>query len=1318
VTATARRARLSHAHGRRLACVALMAAWLAGGRVAGGEAPRMLRRPVLSEIAVVRDGAPLARIVAPPDGPFAAAAKQVQDAIRGATGAAVPIVAPEAVTGERGLLLTAEARGQALLFVGNVAANRALFEPYVRRMLVADEAEPGPGACRIVTHPNPWGTGGGLVLVGSSDQAGLAPALDEFAKVVEKHAAAGKLILPRVYLPGKSDPLLAATRAWKRLARPRNEDWLKGFKKARKMHLGYSVGRSIYQFSLITDLGAFSAEELNDIENEVLENLLMFPRKVWWYRKGGGTVGGRHGMFKNPRLYLAVQHLLAAGKPNAAARQALEDLASGPSEYMDYCLAHAYRSDHEGTEDSHAWQSAAWFALATGRWGYFESGRAREAAFYGLLQTDNLGGLAGHIQYGGVADLTAPSTVRTTMTAAAWWHRDGRLRWLLEHMQLDDRTPYGFPIRLPLGDVAARRPDAWLGVQWLPVSPHSYRTSVGNGTWQQPPIPRERTADLLTFRDGFAPDDQYLCIDGFQNHLHPLGLNSVLRYADRGKLFLVAHTGKQGNYYKSGVVVSRGTQTQAEPWGAELVAAASLPRLGFAASRFHNANGCDWTRCVVWRRGAWFLFLDDLVAREPGRFNLTASWRTGSPAELTADGWRQAQDTVTFWLKPAFLLDQKAAQAPPEEYQNEVVPWLLRQTLRLDAQAKGSRTSFQNLLYATGPGDEQDFAARRVAPTACLVRGRRSAGETITELALVGLGGDATTAPGVKTDAALFYLSPELVAFADGTSLAWRGTRLAASPKAGDAEAAVPEAHRAALRHWLDALWQRSTPRPEAGEQTVRGAELKAKWAFAGFQTHAPRIAPLRTDTAADGSGWTGHFAEPTDLEKVVVVAPERTPLEEVAIEFSNDGFKADVRPAAAPLQRTTRIVGPFGKSFFRTDRLLGVAGQRARSVRVTPRKPPKAAIAAVELTAKPHVPAAITRLLIADLDGDGTKEILALTRDNQLAVLEPDGATRWQRTFEHNVMGLEPLDVDDDGKTEVVVSLADRRLLFLRPDGTVLKTLEQRTSENIYDDFFRMNRAYTMGLWRPKPGQRPNLILGTYQSVPWVTPDGRIECWPPNSDEGRYRSGYVWRGLIYWERCLPEGLDFNGDGVQDQAFVGRGWATAPSVMFFDGAKHDALAEHGIPSAGVLGLEVIRTGTRTLVLAANELHLGLYSAQGGKELWRVRFDTPAAAYALLPAADGPRIVVAKRDGVVLGLSLEGKVTGRRLLRPELTAAAPIGIGGTPHVLVGSDRGLAVLTAALKPVGLREGPVVRLASLDAATVVAAMADGTLTALAGE
>jgi len=1296
------------------------------------DVPRMLPRSIYPKVVLVRNGESSALIVTPQKGPFTEAGREIQGIIHKATGVSVPIRLPKNVTDERGLLLTPEAKRANLIFVGNLSANPALFEPYVRRMLMADENDPGPGRFKIVTHPNPWGTGVGLVLIGASDTEGMRKALREFGRIVEECAELGELALERIVLPGP-DPLRDAVQSyWKRMARPRNEDMIRGFKRAKSMHLGYYIARKLFEFTLITDLGYLTEEEVNDVENEVLENVLMIPEKVWWYRSGEGSVGTRHELFKNPRLYLAIEHLLKVGRPNAEARRRLEQMAEDIRRYMHYVVTKAYHPDFEGEfEDGQAWQTAVWFALVEGNWDYFKSGRAREAALYYLLQTDNLGCLAGHIPYGGLTDLYAKTTARNAIRAAAWWYRDGRFKWLLEHIPFSREFPYSFPLRLPLGDIKPEKPSEWSGVMWLPISPHSYSQALNDKNRAQLGIPRDRTVELLVLRDGFSPDDQYLCLDGFHNPGPPLGINCVLRYVDRGKLFLVAHTGKEGNYYKSGVVVSRGIRTEPDPWGVELVAAANLPHIGLTATTVPGTNGCDWKRCIFWKRGDYFLFIDEIKAKEPGQYSLTATWRTCSPAELRDEGWMQRQGDVTFWLKPAFNLNQQAGRADEREYQGELVPYLLRQFIQFHPEKKGEFTSFQNILYATDPGDGRDFTARRVSPTACIVRGmRRREGKEEPELAIMGLGDGSMPNVPLKTDALLFYVSPEWVAIADGTFLQWRDARIISKGEMRDEEVEISDDHlKGIIRNDLESLWRRIERERErcGGAIALRsevGIEIepRMKWKFDGFRSHLQKVVPADVEKSPDGRIWTCRFDGEVDLAEVIVGEPpvgafpepkavERF-FEKVVVEFSSDGFKRDIRVAPSP-KPSYRILGPRGKSYFYVRNLLIFPGMRCKAVRVRLvkwRKSPnvKSFIGSVEFYSTKRERAEICRLFTSDLNGDGRREVIALTRDNQLVVLSDEGEKLWEHTFRHKVISLEALDVDGDGQREILACDAASYLYRFAPDGSLEGKMHLSTSEDFYKDFFRFNRAYSMGVWQPGPDEPPALILGTYQSIAWITSDGQI-IWRPPGEEFKLptQSGYLWRGLVYWEKVLPNGIDLNGDGTKDQVFMSYGWGGArPSVIFFDGARRDAMAEYEIPNGRPIGLEVIRLpGGHRAILAINEFHLGLYSTEGAKELWRVRFDTPAAAYVVVYEGDQPIIYVAKRDGLVMSFDVNGKVIGRRLLSPELMALAPIRIGSSTYLVVTSNWKTTLLSSALKLAAeYWWGGASKLATLDDATVL--------------
>ena len=409
------------------------------------------------------------------------------------------------------------------------------------------------------------------------------------------------------------------------------------------------------------------------------------------------------------------------------------------------------------------------------------------------------------------------------------------------------------------------------------------------------------------------------------------------------------------------------------------------------------------------------------------------------------------------------------------------------------------------------------------------------------------------------------------------------------------------------------------------------------KWKFDGFRSHLQRVVPADVERSPDGRIWTCRFDGEVDLAEVIVGEPpvgafpepkavERF-FEKVVVEFSSDGFKMDIRAAPSPPKPSYRILGPRGKSYFYVRNLLIFPGMRCKAVRVRLvkwRKSPnvKPFIGSVEFYSTKRERAEICRLFTSDLNGDGRREVIALTRDNQLVVLNDEGEKLWEYTFRHRVISLEALDVNGDGQREILACDAASYLYRFAPDGSLEGKMHLSTSEDFYKDFFRFNRAYSMGVWQPGPDEPPALILGTYQSIAWITSGGQI-IWRPPGEEFKLptQSGYLWRGLVYWEKVLPNGIDLNGDGTMDQVFMSYGWGGArPSVIFFDGARRDAMAEYEIPNGRPIGLKVIRLpdGHRA-ILAINEFHLGLYSTEGAKELWRVRFDIPAAAYAILNA---------------------------------------------------------------------------------------------------
>ncbi|MDP6506473.1 MAG: hypothetical protein QF886_22810, partial [Planctomycetota bacterium] len=460
------------------------------------------------------------------------------------------------------------------------------------------------------------------------------------------------------------------------------------------------------------------------------------------------------------------------------------------------------------------------------------------------------------------------------------------------------------------------------------------------------------------------------------------------------------------------------------------------------------------------------------------------------------------------YIKPAYPLFQESARQPEEEYQNEVVPWLLRQTQPLEANAVGEQASFQNILYASGPGDEQQFEARRVDDSTCVVKGTRLRnGKNREELALICLSPKEMEKSGIKTDASMFYFSPENVVGLNGTYLEFRKKNLL---KPG----ALTVAQRKHAANFIEQLWRRAKQKRKPPELKTRH-RAKRTWTFDGFDEHNRSIRPEKL-VAKDGA-YHAEFSSETEFSKVVLVNPADA--KSLTVEFSNDGFQNDLRRSPEPELRS-RIDGPNGKSFFSNKKLAVFEGQKTKSVRMTAKEPRRSKLSFEFLTRQKQRPQ-IVQLKPAEELG-----LIALTRDHQFALLDKDGNVKWTRRFKNKVLAIEPLDVNGDGKTEIVVSDSSSHLYTFSASGALIEDKHISTDKNVYGNYFRNNRPYALGLWRRDKKRFPEIVMGTYQSIAWIRNDGGIACIPENSDEGMYRAGYVWRGLVYWDRILKNGHD------------------------------------------------------------------------------------------------------------------------------------------------------------------------------------------------
>ncbi|MGD8237168.1 MAG: VCBS repeat-containing protein, partial [Armatimonadota bacterium] len=82
-----------------------------------------------------------------------------------------------------------------------------------------------------------------------------------------------------------------------------------------------------------------------------------------------------------------------------------------------------------------------------------------------------------------------------------------------------------------------------------------------------------------------------------------------------------------------------------------------------------------------------------------------------------------------------------------------------------------------------------------------------------------------------------------------------------------------------------------------------------------------------------------------------------------------------------------------------------------------------------------------LTACAVADLDGDGTEEIVAAQADSGLTCLDADGTHRWHLPLPGLIGSLAVGDVNDDGRPEILVAGRDTPLFVVSSAGGLRHT-------------------------------------------------------------------------------------------------------------------------------------------------------------------------------------------------------------------------------------------------------------------------------------
>ncbi len=1170
-------------------------------------------------------------------------AERIADAIRERTGATVEVIADpdpdELLPGDRPLIV-----------LGCFADNPVIERLYNQWYTIVDRRFPGPGGYYLQTIHDPYGAGDNIVVVGASDDAGLARAADEFIARIPADGVIGRLYQvaasdeymaltgwdygERLIIPAgwpqhfalgnygsRDDPrhsgivyLLTGDDAW---AERYREQMLRWIQQGLQGHLYVPGWMEIWD--LMEEHPVFSDEErlaitnwfLTQVRSQECIGALHIQRWPW------GMPHQNHGTRPGIGTFFMARYF----------RQGY-----GLTE-MDVYLSRI--ADYFGMQDDwskpmcdscmHQWEATledkAIYALASGNDRFFSTGAARLAAERALRTTSNTGMLPtfGDGQYG--------SGAYTLLAKAAYYYGDGRFLW--PNMQRPDEPMAGTDevLRTYLGDVLPVRPDDIVGVSVIPYDTgfwHGWRNLPEVRFFNPPTIAYEQAFDKIAMRTGLDLDDEFLLLDGMVGASHDYDdTNTIHLYSRHGREYLVTYDGLPSSTiaWHNGVNIIRDGLSTHIPYFAERLHAADLGPVMLSQTRVNDFADADWTRTVMLAPDRCFVVIDAMTAREPGTFAFTGHWKTLGEPEMDGDTltiaqWplaegRSADNETYFHLQtPAQRVTHK--QLPYKYGLNaryypyaRPLPNMVAQSMNSELAA-GETAFLCTLGHETGNVVQPQYVMHRVGPGVVRVEGPQFAAYAGAPVGPVEIGA-------LSIDADAFYLTADALTVAGGRRAQIGGTVVLSAD--GPVTLTLSLADGAITSG--------------SGECAIAPLSADARAALAAQLASAQHDLLAAAATVAEGAG-------------------RLTPAWQYDAGGAVDHLRAFAGNPGAEVLAPDRPALPAS---------FGVVAVPSEAGAVAFLDARGAEVARMETGVRVH------DVCVADLDGDGGAEVLLARADSTLECRNADGSTRWSYAPEKQTAvnstlyipsnpALYTFVVDLAGERTVCVATGDQRLHGLTPDG------EPRWMFWSYAGLFGIHGLYD------------------------VSGDGTAELIGGNPEVSSTDTLYFLDGGDRWmRRVLSDGwgatlssmaiADVNADGRPEIAFgTGRaGLHVIAPTMDDDGR----LFQHQLGD-DVRGLEIIAApdGGPLIVTGATSEFVSAFDGEGAKR-WAAAVGGPVLEMTSAIVDGSPVIIAALEGGEILVLSTDGAVRWQGAIEGT-PAALTVTAGDDPLIIVADDAG--------------------------------------------
>ncbi len=1153
---------------------------------------------------LTQQGKPFAAIVYPSGLPaYEALAKKIQAAIEARTGVTLPLLDDKQATLPDAPTLKPEYQSKNLILLGRLGISRAFWPAYTQLLAGSDGHYPGPQGHEVRTACNVSHTGANHLIIGSSSDDAMPAAVDQFINLLPKNSATpGNYAVPFLHdlkLSGRVlDQFNADDALWQQTDQALLPPVEPGYGSVRRWYqnaLGYYwTARPSYQARMNSELDHILADkaythhyiaefmirvfdQLDDtpiippskiaqMDSLILSNFLestIGPDLTWMTRFSppyrNVKIVNRHQVspwmadwkeadFLQSRLPLSGD-LASLVQFRHDEKRAFFDYASANRWAASLPVPQLPESDEETVS------SFFRFAFDTSQYDYFTSGHAKNA-----LLLDRINHVTGH--------LMRPSgniDHQLTTGILASYYADPGFAWLNANLTKPaevfmGRYVAGVSRFTPGPEITPTPPTQTLGVNVYQTFPDNIAAypSLSSGRFKAD-LPKGTPLDFISLRSGFSPSDDYLAVSGIIGSGPP---GAIASFSSGGTQWLSA--GNAGTlspasdlYYENNAVdiarLDKWLGDDQKPYAgiAQLLWHANLKSAGGFAYTLAPFMDTRWTRQIIWLAPGLYVFRDTIVPTASGKFSVSVNFHPATGGSFDGETWTSVSKRGNLRITPV-AKDFTFTHNLPEYLAGDTPRPTLR-TLREGNLTAGQPLIAVHLLESLPPG----AAPCTLQSADGILYSLRKQGQSAGFISF-----DPARLPGIKTDANVLALTDRGLMILGATFLDFQGARLFTTPDPSKqkSDTLLPPdslSPDTAARLTAAASIPANQPLIKLPAQEAKSAlpaaaaqNLQTLWQYQGLSQST------LIKTASQAAPGIIDLGKTADLVEIRAVRSGRfwslSPMPEIWLSEGDANGSSSMPASDAGGSRWNKVTqtpqwhpavqtGNYGKSepIAEAYQSLILPGLKARYVKFTP----------------------AARLLFFDASAPGLRSPVSLQTDlpgnrilitgeynppfvrasqeqtNLLAVLTPDGKPLFRDDPAMPTQSAHPT-AGPIGPDSIGVLSVDAQLRWLNADGITAKSADlQKMHADFNLKFGQPNTrspagGFTMpfafGSWRPTPDGRAKTIVARYGALTFLDENAQFEG-------VNMTGGYVIAGL------LPQGVDFDSDGQQDQLALSRG---------------------------------------------------------------------------------------------------------------------------------------------------------------------------------